>query len=164
MSTTLEMPVIEAILQWFETAINGITADAGYSHTLTARRPKRTEIDREQLADGLVFIAQSDGKTESRECRASGAESNYETITCQIIATDLGGDVAVSVDTRLNFMAADLAKVIMQSNTAGAACGGYAVSVDLVDWAFGDTDSASFKTLAFGVRYAQQWANHYVQE
>ena len=122
---TEDSPIVELIAQDLLATVNGVTEANGYLQTLTAVRPKRVNAEADITGDLCVLIEQDDPE----QVGVNGNVQEWrQTFAVQAFVID--SDAAtVAIDTRINFVLADLLKAIMADHTRG----GYAIRQEIGD-------------------------------
>ena len=109
----MSTPIIETIATKIEALINAITEANGFNQDLTAVRPKRIFLDSDINTDRTVLIEQGDA--EVMEDTAGDKTIWRQPFALQALVID-SDDATASIDTRLNQIACDIIKKLMESN------------------------------------------------
>ena len=111
-------PVIENIATNILAAVNAITTTNGFNQTLVAQRLNRLPFLEEAWDDLTVLIFQSE-ETLGKELNGSfGVQELIEIFAIFAIVINSESS-AIVLDTRLNQVASDIKKKLMESNTRG---------------------------------------------
>ena len=112
----MTVPIIENIAANLLTTINGVTTDNGYNQTIVVKRASRVDYDSEAAADDLEGVIYQ-GK---RDRLTSEMNSYTWRHPFAIIVYALNDDgSAVTIDTRLNQICADMEKALRVDITRG---------------------------------------------
>ena len=111
----MSTPLIEQIAAAIATDIDAITVANSFNQDLTAVRPKRNDFDTAAWDDLTVLISQVEAE------KLSGGNltvmwRQYFMISAIVIDSD---SAATSIDTRLNYVASDIAKKLLTDITRG---------------------------------------------
>ena len=112
----MSTPIIESIAEDIKDAINLITTGNGFNQTLTAIRPKRSDFLASAWDDLTVLVNQVEAEKPEGAIFAT-TWRQYFIIMAIVIDSD---DASTSIDTRLNQVAADIEKKLMEDATRGA--------------------------------------------
>ena len=113
-------PRIESIAENIKTAVSAITIANSFNQDLVGIRPRRKDFEDTAWADGTVLISQRE-KVPSDEA-VIGSATWWVQFALAAIVID-SDDAETSIDTRLNQVAADIEKKMMEDVTRG----GYAI-------------------------------------
>ncbi|MHC4617212.1 MAG: hypothetical protein ACYTEQ_05605 [Planctomycetota bacterium] len=114
-------PIVEQIAVKVAAAIDEITVAAGYTHDLTALRPKRLDFADVAPTDCTVLVCQEDDE-DNDEISMTGAQGWRQTFVLMAVVID--SDAAESsVDTRINEIKSDIRKKVRQDPTFGGSLG-----------------------------------------
>lgn len=149
-------PVIELIAKNLETSINAITVANGYNQTLKALRPRRNDFSDVTPDDLTVLIKQAD------------EEQGVDPIAKQdwsqpffLIAIVLDSDAATaSIDTRINYVRADIQKKLLIDVTRG---NNAYDTIILPSTEFDDGNGFSGIEVKIAVKYRTQYTNPYAK-
>ena len=108
----MSTPIIESIAENIKTAVNLITVANGFNQTLTAVRPKRNDFYKTAWDDLTVLISQAEAEELEGGYGTKEWRQNFM-LVCIVIDSD---DATASIDTRLNQVAADIFKKLLQNN------------------------------------------------
>lgn len=112
----MTVPIIENIAANIVTTINGVTETNGYNQDIVVKRPSRVDYESEAAADDLTGKIYQ-GKRE----RLTGEMNSYtwrQPFTIVVYALNDDGS-AVTIDTRLNTICADMEKALRVDITRG---------------------------------------------
>ena len=143
----MSVPVIESIAANLLTTVNGVTTGNGYNQTVVVKRASRVDYDTETADDLNGRIYQTSAEILTSAMNRVTWRQNFEII---VIALNDDGS-AVTIDTRLNQIAADISKAVRVDITRG----GYAfhTGIDAVDFVVADDGSLSLVILTITVDY-----------
>ncbi len=121
----MSVPILEKIAVNLLAAINEITTDNGWNQTLTAKRPKRINLD-DEITEDLTAIIQQENPVKGQETNST--IEWHQPFAIQTIVID--SDAATTpIDTRLNTIRADVEKKVGEDITRG----GYARDQRIMD-------------------------------
>jgi len=134
--------IIEQIAQWLESAVADVTVAGGYQQTLSVKRPEDRYITPESITDMSATVYQADCEEDSEPDADEPAGDYYPQIYWRqefVIYVDFFAQkgAALSIDTRINRVTADIQKRIgvevaaLRAN-GGRLCGGLAYRIELM--------------------------------
>ena len=160
-------PIIEQIAIWLKEALAEITEANGYQQTLAVKRPEDTYIDEQAIENLTTIIVQGDSEPDGEGTMEELFWLQQFDISTFFLAQR---DAALSVDTRINRVAADIHKRlglelsdIVTNN--GTLCSGLAYRFVFLPIEIGIVESlaATVLNVPIGVAYAVKRTNPYEQ-
>ena len=124
-------PIIEQIAVWLKDALSDITRANGYQQDLDVRRPEDLWLDKESIHDGTTIIVQSHAEG-NRSTSHQHWDQIFESHTYFIPEKN----ASLSMDTRINRVAADIQKRIgveLENPTGGRFINGLARDIFFLD-------------------------------
>lgn len=153
----MSIPIIESIAANILTTVNGVTEGNGYNQTIDAKRPSRVDYDTDTVDDLTAEVFQTEPE------KLVGPNIYYswrQGFDIVVYAINDDGS-AVTIDTRLNQIAADISKALRVDITRG----GYAYQTDIGPARIGTVDdgSKSLVVLQITVDYRVLKSDPYTQ-
>ncbi len=144
----MTVPIIENIAANILTTVNGVTTGNGYNQTIVVKRMSRVDYDSEAAADdleGLIYQGQREPLT-----HAMNSYTWRQPFTIIVFALNDDGS-AVTIDTRLNQICADMEKALRVDITRGG--NAYQTDIKEPTFLYADDGSSSAVMLPITVDY-----------